>query len=354
MILRNAIRGVTILAAVACIWLVALPGEAAHSATGPGKSAAAATTVDGFLDVPWGAAAEQIDAIMQAKGFQREEASSTRDIQVYSGDFSGYHASLQFHLLHGVFFRGEARLDDDTQSRGRWQSLDNMFTQKYGQPELGGTRSEPAHIWDGLKAAVAWDDVEISLAEHFLIKKPVIVYRNKSLEARLQTEAPPKVDGFLGIPWGATAAQIDKAMAAQGFSFVEAVRSGRVDIREYKGTFAGYPCTIQFSLKANTFFFARVADICMTKGTGGNQKIQENAEKLEMMISAMYGLPSSAETPLNPIIYNVDWNGLPSSAAADKVNIRMLVKLTFDEINKGYIGVNYLNVSLRDQLLGRK
>ena len=72
--------------------------------------------------------------------------------------------------------------------------------------------------------------------------------------------AAPPVDGFIGVPWGASREQVQTAMAEKGFALI-GLNLDRGDT--YKGNFAGYPAELYFEFLNNVFYkgSARLLDL---------------------------------------------------------------------------------------------
>ena len=66
----------------------------------------------------------------------------------------------------------------------------------------------------------------------------------------------PAVDGFIGVPWGASKAQVQSAMAKKGFT---PIKQGDELYDKYKGTFAGHPAELEFWYAENVFYHGEAA-----------------------------------------------------------------------------------------------
>jgi hypothetical protein len=81
-----------------------------------------------------------------------------------------------------------------------------------------------------------------------------------ALPRNLQAGVVP--DGFLGVPWGATTEQVQKAMKDRGY---RQLKAGSPAELIFRGAFAGRECNLQFSFLANSFYNA-TADACARSG----------------------------------------------------------------------------------------
>lgn len=86
------------------------------------------------------------------------------------------------------------------------------------------------------------------------------------LSVLLVTQIPcyaqrPAVDGFIGVPWGASKVQVQAAMSKKDFALIERRTDGHLDI--YKGTFAGHPAELTFLYQKNVFYsgWAELLDV---------------------------------------------------------------------------------------------
>lgn len=157
--------------------------------------------------------------------------------------------------------------------------------------------------------------------------------------------AAPTMDGFLGIPWGATADQVDQAMKSQGFTvenIIDTVGNKRVI---YHGSFAGCDnCTIEYNGPNNPDGW------CIGFGTDYYQYLLK-------MLTQKYGSPKV--TKYNEVgIHRIsnDWNTTDSNHS-DTVNIHLMYQ-SFDKNVPGGAGSNlslwYINESLVDRLNSQK
>ncbi|MFH1615687.1 MAG: hypothetical protein ABIG61_11475 [Planctomycetota bacterium] len=59
------------------------------------------------------------------------------------------------------------------------------------------------------------------------------------------------VDGFVGVPWGASKQQVAKAMAQQGFTLVDEIKGAYGEYGVYRGTFVDQPADLAFQFGKN-------------------------------------------------------------------------------------------------------
>lgn len=161
--------------------------------------------------------------------------------------------------------------------------------------------------------------------------------------------APPAVDGFLGVPWGAGRVQVAAAMSKMGFPLLQQRDDGSVD--SYQGTFAGHPAQINFYYVDNVFYegWAGFTDSKATWGGFNNpdtrsQLVMLKLEYLELLrvFTAKYGNYDIAGTATNPnnsneIVYEkTSWEHVPTTATpASNVTIAVSYGTT------GGFGIGY-------------
>lgn len=82
--------------------------------------------------------------------------------------------------------------------------------------------------------------------------------------------AGPAVEGFSGVPWGASREQVQAAMAEKGFTLLEQI-PGVAD--KYKGSFAGHAAELKFFFHKNLFYSgeAIIRDIPAPEELGAGQ-----------------------------------------------------------------------------------
>ena len=121
--------------------------------------------------------------------------------------------------------------------------------------------------------------------------------------------APPPVDGFIGVPWGASRQQVQKAMEERGFTLLEQRADGCVDT--YQGTFTGQPAELKFQYE-NNVFFGGDASFLHIKGASLDA-VQAYYLELKGMLTAKYGMPMELTdaTGKTPVCL---WERLPAVA----------------------------------------
>jgi hypothetical protein len=93
-------------------------------------------------------------------------------------------------------------------------------------------------------------------------------------------------EGFLGVPWGATTEQVQKAMKDRGY---RQLKAGSPAVLIFKGAFAGYECNLQFSFLANSFYSAS-AGACAR--SGHTASAQFAFKQIVDDLSGKYGPPT--------------------------------------------------------------
>jgi len=150
------------------------------------------------------------------------------------------------------------------------------------------------------------------------------------------------VDGFLGVPWGASKNQVVKAMEDRGFPVRPPFDN------QFTGEFAGYQgANLAFFLERNSFYWAQ-ASICHTPENTGYPEVQSCGQNLENMIRSKYGTPAGRrQTHSNA--YEITWGGVRNSTGSDEITISLWVCYP-DPLNGGIVQVNYKNNSLLRRL----
>lgn len=93
-------------------------------------------------------------------------------------------------------------------------------------------------------------------------------------------------EGFLGVAWGANTEQVVKAMKERGFRQLTGANPGRPT---FKGSFAGSPCQLSFSLMANSFYNAS-ANFCARSDTPASPQFA--FRRIVDDLSSKYGPPT--------------------------------------------------------------
>jgi hypothetical protein len=141
------------------------------------------------------------------------------------------------------------------------------------------------------------------------------------LSVLLATQIPgyaqrPAVDGFIGVPWGASRAQVQAAMAKKGFTLLEQRADGVFD--RYTGTFAGHPAELEFSYEKNVFHYgqAELLDAQMENwGPRTNAMVMIYREMVQVL-AAKYGPPDETYIDVpgeNRAVASV-WENIPTTA----------------------------------------
>ena len=158
-----------------------------------------------------------------------------------------------------------------------------------------------------------------------------------------QSSHAASVDGFIGVPWGATQQQIDNAMREKGFSHHEFMPY-------YVGSFAGYPApAVSFQVRHNAFYEGQ-ASICHTSENSGYREVEECSQKIVSMISDKYGQPTSRRSTHSNAFF-LYWEGLHDAVSSDNITIKVWTSMP-DSLNGGIVQVTYTNNSLFERLKG--
>ena len=133
------------------------------------------------------------------------------------------------------------------------------------------------------------------------------------LSVLLLTQIPsyaqrPAVDGFLGVPWGASKAQVQAAMAKKGFALLKQV-SAEEDV--YQGTFAGHPAELTFYYKKNVFYCGSAF-----LQPGGENVVESTYYEMVELCKAKYGRPDKMRDYMPGLIMagTCVWKDMPATA----------------------------------------
>ena len=189
----------------------------------------------------------------------------------------------------------------------------------------------------------------------------------------LQTtsRAAPSVDGFVGVPWGASSGQLDAAMKEQQATPANLTNE---DWRTYKAVFAGEWRILGFYFKYNSLYMGKACVWESTSGTWSkNDTDVENAARLwQDKLTEKYGSPWG-RTEIAPASnndysglynafcpgYRIHWRGLQSSNGDDieiimEVRLqRLLYKFELPYRSAEEISIIYCNSTLKQQLDNR-
>jgi hypothetical protein len=127
--------------------------------------------------------------------------------------------------------------------------------------------------------------------------------------------AAPAVDGFAGVPWGASKKQVQKVMKAKGYAFLEEQTEGSRHTEKYKGAFAGEPADLIFRFK-NNVFWRGYADILAVAETDDRYYLMTVLDSIKPLIAAKYG-PVTREVEYGDknkwVGYQVIWKNLAAA-----------------------------------------
>jgi len=134
----------------------------------------------------------------------------------------------------------------------------------------------------------------------------------------LPAYAAPPLDGFIGVPWGASRQQVQKAMEERGFTLLEQRADGIVDT--YRGTFTGQPAELKFQYEKNAYF-AGTATFLHIKGSFDASMAYYY--ELKGLLTAKYGTPTVYANAAGQESV-CRWEGLPATATPQgQVNIQL-------------------------------
>lgn len=120
---------------------------------------------------------------------------------------------------------------------------------------------------------------------------------------------PPTVDGFIGVPWGASRQGVQKAMEERGFTLLEQRADGFSDT--YRGTFTGQPAELEFLYEKNVFFRGEVTFLHISDK--GYYVVKDYYNEIKDLLTAKYGLPvERTSIGSQPLSYST-WENLPAT-----------------------------------------
>jgi hypothetical protein len=100
--------------------------------------------------------------------------------------------------------------------------------------------------------------------------------------------APPTVDGFVGVPWGASRQQVASVMVEKGYALLQQREDGVLD--RYQGTFADYPAELVFLYTKNVFYYGS-AELLPARDKGMDVAMKYYYE-MAQLLTAKYGEPA--------------------------------------------------------------
>ena len=143
------------------------------------------------------------------------------------------------------------------------------------------------------------------------------------LSVLLATQIPsyaqrPAVDGFLGVPWGASKAQVQAAMAKKGFTLLEH-RGDSGDV--YWGPFnviRDYPATFDFIFEDNVFYAVNVQILPSQKAENPYRLVMDWHWSVYQALKEKYGPPDEWAAPIEDINgmhahHAYQWENIPTT-----------------------------------------
>lgn len=146
------------------------------------------------------------------------------------------------------------------------------------------------------------------------------------------------VDGFIGVPWGASKDKVIKAMQDKGFKV-----SPPFDTH-FWGEFGGYSsANLEFFLERNSFYWGS-ASVCHTGENSGYNQVHACGQNMENMLRNKYGTQTERRNT-HSNAYKITWKGIKNSTGSDDITVSLWVSYP-DELNGGVVRVEYKNESL--------
>jgi len=177
--------------------------------------------------------------------------------------------------------------------------------------------------------------------------------------------AAPSVEGFMGVPWGASRQQVEAAMAEQGFeklakpefcsSFPQDPRCDP-NLLRYSGQFAGEQAEVNCSIqnKAMVKGWVSIKSFVPFNLTGQ----MYSYTRIRGLLTQKYGPPTS-DSP-GEFTADARWLLTSGEAGGDQVEIQIIIAKAFKTGytstgtpvgQPGWIEIHYINRSLQERLL---
>ena len=176
--------------------------------------------------------------------------------------------------------------------------------------------------------------------------------------------AAPPVEGFMGVPWGSSREQVDKAMVEQGF-----VKLAKPDwcatvpgnalcdpgLVNYDGRFAGERAEVRFLFQNKALYRGWV--VLLSSETIYLQDQVNAFARMKALLTEKYGPPTTDEKHTRPKGWGqsarTTWT-LSSGDSGDQVDIVLLMEGVFlmdaKRPQSGRVEVFYINQSLEKRL----
>lgn len=167
--------------------------------------------------------------------------------------------------------------------------------------------------------------------------------------------AAPAPEGFVGVPWGATRAQLKQIMSERGW--IRCTNSPPTQ-EVFKGSFDGMACDLHFVMVGNSFVEGYADPLARfpLRNFGVTKNAYESTVK---RLTEKYGPPQKTE----PDAYASTWGPattweIGDGVISDKYRIRVILNRDgtwFSDVNgeHTYFCVVYEAISLRDRLKNR-
>lgn len=151
--------------------------------------------------------------------------------------------------------------------------------------------------------------------------------------------AAPPVDGFLGVRWGASRDQVEKAMRERGFTLL--VQRSDVERDIYRGMFADYPAELEFQYEKNAFFSGTAAFLDVK----GREPMIREQRYIEMkrLLALKYGPPSIESFGYRGVEYASIWENLSTTGSPPgrvSIQVRWITVLYSTGVSDG-VGIEY-------------
>lgn len=176
------------------------------------------------------------------------------------------------------------------------------------------------------------------------------------LSLSVAAKAAPPVDGVLGIPWGASRDQVERAMADQGFGKLPAPAYEFLDPTNlyYSGQYAADPAKFTIYFKNRAVY--RISVELSRSNSNNASVVYQSYSVMKGALADKYGPVSRTVPPsTNSNTVRTTWTvwSLTTGDGADLVEIACGMTEPFSASGmslSGWVQVDYTNKSLEDRL----
>lgn len=162
-------------------------------------------------------------------------------------------------------------------------------------------------------------------------------------------EAGPQVEGLLGVTWGMGAEKIEQVMRAQDFYEKTVIDQGNA--LRYRGTYHGYACYVNFTLRENKFCAGTISALAQVADPERNGEVSACFSVLAERMTAVYGEPTEKLAWQGSRTYF--WHKLSGAVPQDEIDLMLSEHFAEGGLTEGSVEVRFLNRRLEDCLYYR-